>query len=121
MRHKSSGITLIGWLFLLVPVAIMGYCVIRLTPIYLNYMKVSKAISQTATEYAGQQQLAERSMRASLARRFDIDTIYYPPVNSVQITKEGAGWVLRSNYEDVVPLFGGLSLLVQFDKQVAVE
>jgi hypothetical protein len=32
---------MIGWLVLMVPIAIVAYGVIRLVPIYLNYMRVS--------------------------------------------------------------------------------
>ena len=53
MRQRQQGITFIGWLFLLIPVAIVGYCVIRLTPVYLNAMKVSKALHETASEFKG--------------------------------------------------------------------
>ena len=40
---RQRGITFIGWLFLLMPVAIVVYGGIRLAPVYLNYMKVAKA------------------------------------------------------------------------------
>ena len=53
MRARQKGITFIGWLFLLVPVAIVGYSGIRLAPKYLTYMKVTKALKQTAAEYTG--------------------------------------------------------------------
>ena len=44
MHSRQAGITFIGWLFLLVPVAIVGYAGIRLLPVYLTYMKVAKAV-----------------------------------------------------------------------------
>ena len=50
MRHSQRGITFIGWLVLLVPVAIVVYAGIRLAPIYLNYMRVAKSLSETASE-----------------------------------------------------------------------
>ena len=50
MRHSQRGITFIGWLFLLVPVAIVVYAGIRLTPIYLNYMRVAKSLTGLASE-----------------------------------------------------------------------
>jgi len=71
MRRRQNGITFIGWLFLLLPVAIVGYAVIRLTPVYLNYMKVSKSLNQTASEFkddaAGQ--LNQKEVRDALQRR----------------------------------------------------
>ena len=42
MRQRQRGITFIGWIVLLIPVAIVGYALIRVAPVYLNYMKVAK-------------------------------------------------------------------------------
>ena len=38
--RKQRGVTMIGWIFLLVPVAIVLYAGIRVGPEYLNYYKV---------------------------------------------------------------------------------
>lgn len=121
MRTRQKGITLIGWLFLLVPVAIVGYSVIRLTPVYLNYMKVAKAMNQTAEEFAGEEQINPTAIQRSLQRQFTIDSVDYPGVDAIQVQRNGTEWSLRANYEDVVPLFAGISLLVRFDKSAAVK
>lgn len=121
MRQRQTGITFIGWLFLLVPVAIIGYCVIRLTPVYLNSMKVSKALQQTAVDFKGEDQLSPQSVRVALEKRFDVDAIDFPNVKTVEIKREGDQWVMISNYEDKVSLFKNISLLVQFDKRAVIE
>ena len=43
MMRKQRGVTMIGWIFLLVPVAIVLYAGIRVAPEYLNYYKVVTA------------------------------------------------------------------------------
>jgi hypothetical protein len=121
MRNRQAGITLIGWCLLLIPVAIVGYAGIRLTPLYLNYMKVSKALSQTASENKGEDQLNPAAVRVAMQKRFDIDSIDYPTVADVTVSRDGQQWVLEANYEDTVKLFGGISLLVHFDKRAVVE
>jgi len=121
MRRRQAGITFIGWLFLMVPVAIVGYCVIRLTPVYLNSMKVSKALKETAGDFKGEEQINPTAVRVALEKRFDVDSIDFPDVKSVLIARDGTQWVLTSNYEDKVALFKNISLLVQFDKRAVVE
>ena len=37
MRNYQRGMTVLGWMLLLIPVAIIGYAGIRVAPIYLNY------------------------------------------------------------------------------------
>ena len=46
MRHRQRGITVLGWIVLLVPVALVGYVVIRAVPVYLKYSNFSRAIAQ---------------------------------------------------------------------------
>ena len=45
-RNRQLGVTALGWLILLTPFAIVIYAGIRLAPVYLNYMKVAKAIDK---------------------------------------------------------------------------
>lgn len=121
MRSRQAGITFIGWLFLLAPVALVAYAGIRLAPVYLNYLKVAKALEQTATENVGEAQLNVEAVRRALSRRFDIDGVTFPNSRSVTVTRDGGNWVLAADYEDIVPMFGGVSLLVHFDKRAVVE
>lgn len=121
MRTRQNGITLIGWIVLLVPVAIVGYAAIRLTPVYLNYMKVAKALDTIAEENAGSEQVNPAAVRVALEKQFDIDAINYPPVSAVLVARDGQKWVLTANYEDIVPMFADVSLLVKFDKRAVVE
>jgi hypothetical protein len=121
MRSRQAGITFIGWVFLLIPVAIVGYAAIRLTPVYLNAMKVSKALKQTAAENKGESLINPVAVRNSLDKRFDIEGVNFPKVSDVQISRVGNDTTLSIAYEDAVPLFAGISLLVQFDESAVVE
>jgi hypothetical protein len=51
MRSKQTGVTLIGWIILLIPIGICVYAGIRLTPVYLNYMKVARTLEQVRSEF----------------------------------------------------------------------
>ncbi|MFI4905311.1 MAG: DUF4845 domain-containing protein [Steroidobacteraceae bacterium] len=121
MRHTQRGITFIGWLVLLVPVAIIVYAGIRLTPIYLNYMRVAKSLSETVSEVKAADSTNAQAMRVSLAKHFDIEGITHPTAQDVDIHRENEHWVAVIDYEDLAPLFANISLLVQFHKQVEVH
>ena len=119
MRSRQTGVTFIGWLFLLTPFAIVLYGRIRLAPIYLNYMKVVKAMDQAGSELkAGGAD--PRSIRAAIDRHFEIDMVEYPTTKDMKITREGGSWVVESSYDDDAPLFGNVSLHVTFDKTVRI-
>jgi len=74
MRNRQLGVTAVGWLVLLTPVAIVGYAGIRLTPVYLNYMKVAKAMDQAGSELktGGAN---PQSIRNTIDKHFDIDMV----------------------------------------------
>ena len=118
MRNRQLGVTAIGWLFLLTPVAIVVYAGIRLTPVYLNYMKVVKAMDQAGNELkAG---VNPQSIRTTIDKHFEIDMVDYPTTKDMKITKDGASWIVESQYDDEAPLFANLSLHVTFDKKVKI-
>ena len=75
MFRQQRGVTFIGWLFLLIPLAIVGYVAIRLVPIYLNYMRVAHSLDQTATEMKVEEgaTLTPVLIRANIAKHFDIE------------------------------------------------
>ena len=121
MRAKQRGITFIGWIILLIPVAIVGYALIRTVPVYLNYMKVSKALEQIASESKGDEQVSVQALRNSLEKHFDIDNVSYPKVDQISFVRDGKSWVAESHYEDVTPLFANVSILLKFDKRVTLN
>ena len=81
----------------------------------------SKALKETATEFKGDEQINQAAVRVALEKRFDVDSIDFPGLDSVKIAREGENWVMTSNYEDTVKLFKNISLLVQFDKRAVIE
>lgn len=117
MRNRQRGVTLIGWLFLLAPMAIVIYAGIRVAPIYLNYMKVNKALNQVASEFHGGGG-SPSAIQTTLDKHFEIDMVNYPTVKDIKITRDGAGWLVEAAYDDEAPLFDNISLHVSFDKSV---
>lgn len=119
MRNRQLGVTAIGWLFLLTPVAIVVYAGIRLAPVYLNYMKVVKAMDQAGNELKSGG-INPQTIRATIDKHFEIDMVDYPTTRDMKITKDGAAWLVESQYDDDAPLFANLSLHVTFDKTVKI-
>ncbi|HEX4024585.1 MAG TPA: DUF4845 domain-containing protein [Steroidobacteraceae bacterium] len=118
MRHRQRGVTFLGWLILLIPVAVVVYAGIRLTPIYLNYMRVAKSLDRLTQQQQDDGTITAQSLRAALDRSFDIETIEYPTTKDIDIHRDGDHWVAVADYQDMAPLFGDLSLQVQFHKEV---
>jgi hypothetical protein len=116
MRFRQRGVTFLGWLFLLTPLALVGYAAVRLAPVYLNYMKVVRALNLVASDAAGNTD--PKSIRTTIDKHFEIDMVDYPTSKDIKVTKSGNGWDVEASYDDEAPLFANISLHVVFDKTV---
>jgi len=119
--RRQRGVTMIGWVFLLTPVAIVLYAGIRVGPEYLNYYKVVQALKTTATQLKSDEALSPASIRSALERRFDTGYIDEPKVSEIEIAKGDAGWQMTADYEKAVPMFGNLFLLMEFKQTVVIN
>ena len=120
MRKQQRGVTAIGWLILLVPIAIVFYAGIRVSPLYLNYMKVVHSLDAIASEASNEGQTAD-GLRSSLGRHFQIESVDYPDIKDVKITRVDSVWQLEANYDDQSPLFANIAILITFDKIVKLK
>jgi hypothetical protein len=120
MRKHQRGITLIGWLILLVPVAIVFYAGIRLAPIYLNYQKVVHSMNAVAGEEANESANVS-GLRRAVEKHFEIESVDYPDVKDLKIQRADKTWSIEMSYDDQAPLFANIAILVTFDKIVKLK
>jgi hypothetical protein len=121
MHSKQRGVTVIGWLFLLIPIAILGYALLRLAPVYLNYMKVSRSMNQLVSEMHSLDTSSAALIRSSLEKHLDVESVDYPGIKDFDIRRDGSVWIVQTTYEETAPLFSNISLVVAFDKTVQIQ
>lgn len=117
MRSRQRGATALGMITI---VAILGfglYGVIRLFPLYMEYMAVTRAMTQTAKENAGG---SPQDLRNSLIRRWTIEDIKSIQPANIDIKKAPTGYTMRAWYRAEAPFVSNVSLVVDFDKTVNV-
>jgi hypothetical protein len=120
--RRQRGVTMIGWIFLLVPVAIVVYAGIRVVPEYLAYYKVVEALKETATQLKSDETLDAKTISNSLQRRFDTGYVDAVAPKDIVLARNDDGiWTMTADYEETVPLFGNLALLMGFNKTVAIQ
>jgi hypothetical protein len=108
-------------LFLLIPIAIVGYAGIRLTPLYLNYMKVARSLEQLQDSTSSSDVATAGAVRYALERYFDIEGIDFPRLEDVAIRRNEGQWTIDASYEDSAPLFANIAITVEFSKSVTLE
>ena len=75
--HRQAGMTTLGMVILVIFVGTFAFAAIRLTPVYLNYMKVAGVVSGVHEEFDSNNP-TRAAIRSSIARRFDIDSVCLP-------------------------------------------
>ncbi len=118
MKRTQRGVTMIGWICLLIPVAIVGYSAIRLIPVYLNYTKIARSMEQLGQESRASD--SQRNLRFALEKRLDIEQVEFPEAKDFTIRRDGQSWVVEIEYEDGAPLLSNISLAAKFAKSVRI-
>ena len=120
MQHRQRGMTMIGIILVVIVVGAWVYAGIRLTPKYLEYMRVASTLEKVGDEFESNPGTTEFMLRKAIERHFDIEMVEVVTANDIEISKEGGEFTMRAAYDDTVPLAGNVSFLVEFDKSVTV-
>ena len=119
-KHRQAGMTTLGLIILVSFVGIFAFAGIRLTPIYLNYMKIAGVVSGVQKEFDGAN--ASRSaIRGSISRRFDIESVGVIEAKDVKVTQVEGGYEVAATYSHKTPFIANLSFVVDFDDRVLVR
>ena len=121
MQHRQRGMTLLGILVLVVVVGSWVYAGIRVTPKYLEYMRIAATLEKVRDEFDANPGSTEFMLRKAIERHFDIEMVEVISANDIEISKDGGAFNMRAYYDDTVPLAGNISFLLEFDKSVVVN
>ena len=121
MRNRQQGMTAIGMLVLAAILGLVGFAALRLTPIYLEHMKVLQILSDVKVELDGQETSLAR-LRASIDNRLNIESVYGLKVKDFKITKTSVsgGYVVQAKYDRRTNYVANIYLLAEFDDTVEI-
>ncbi len=122
MKSKQSGITLIGFLIIIVVVGFLAYMAMRLLPSYSEYMGVTKAMNQIATEGTNGKTLNDisRSLMFKLGFQYVDDSTVKP--SDITIKRDAGGSSqLQVTYDKQVPFMYNIDFLMHFSKTVPLQ
>jgi len=119
-RRHQAGMTTLGLIILVAFVGMFAFAGIRLTPVYLNYMKVVGVVEGVVTEFDGQKP-TRQAMRTSISRRFDVESVSVITAREVTVTAVDGGFEVSAVYDHTSPFIGNISFTVHFDKTELVR
>lgn len=120
MARQQAGITTLGAIILVVFVGMFAFAAIRLTPVYLNYMKVVGVIDGVYAEFDGQK-ATRQIIRKSLSRRFDVDSVGVITYRDVKVTLVDGGLEVKAEYDHTAPFIYNVSFTVHFNKTALIR
>ncbi len=120
LPRQQQGMTMLGLVFLICFIGVFAFGVIRLTPLYLNYMKVIGVVDGVVAEFDGQSANA-MAIRRSIGRRFDVESVSEIVAKEVKVTPVDGGLQVSAVYNHSTPFIGNISFTVHFDKTEVVR
>ena len=120
LRQRQGGMTTLGLIILVAFVGLFAFAGIRLTPIYLNYMKVVGVVDGVREEFDGTGATSS-AIRSSIIRRFDIESVSVITAKDIKVTKVDGGHEVAATYSHKAPFIANVSFVVDFDKRVLVR
>ena len=123
MRNRQSGMTFLGLLVLIVVVGSWVYAAMRITPLYLNYMKIAGTLEKVRDEYDSDPGTTETLLRNAVMRHFDIEMVNEEvfTFRDVVIKQQGGTFVVTAAYEHTAPFVANIYFLVDFNKTVEIQ
>lgn len=118
--RRQKGGTTIGFIILASFIALFAFAAIRLTPAYLNYIKVAGIVDGVRKEFDGQN--ASRSdIRKSIGRRFSVESVTVIEPRQITVTPDSAGFLVEATYDHTTPFIANISFTVHFSTSAQVR
>jgi len=113
MRRKQFGIGLVGLMLGVGIVIVIALIAMKLTPSYLEFFSIKKAVNALALESRGGASVAE--IRKNFDKRAIIDVIESVKGSDLEVTKDSGGVVISASYRKEIPLFANLGIYIEFN------
>ena len=122
MKTQQSGVTLVGFLVILLVVGFFGYMAMKLVPSYTEYMGVVKAMNGIASSGTSGRSLDE--IRRDLLKKMDFQYVDDATVKPTDITisrDSGGTSELHVAYDKDIPFMYNIDFLLHFEKTVPLQ
>jgi hypothetical protein len=118
--RSQRGMTTLGLIFLVGFVGVFVFAIMRLTPIYLNYLKVAGVVNGVFDEFDSQNP-TRGAIRLSISRRFGVESVDVLHYKDVKVQAVDGGFEVQAKYDHTSPFIANVYFTVKFDKTVIVR
>ncbi len=120
MPRKQQGMTAIGFVILALIVALIGFAGLKLTPIYLEQMKIVSTLKDVKKDLDGQN-ASIQEIRSGINKRLVIEMVTSVKAKDFKIKKTEVGYDVRIQYENRTQYVANLYLVAVFNEAVEIR
>lgn len=114
MKRTQSGMTLIGFIFVLATVGVFIYVGMKVIPMYTEYYGVRQAMKGLSLE-PGINNASPDRIRSLFFRRLYVNYSENVTEKNLKIERMAGGWKMTVYYEVRKPLIANLDVVGKFD------
>lgn len=121
MKSRQSGITLIGFVIVLLVLGFFAFMGMKLVPSYIEYFGVKKAMTQIATSGPNTQDLdsIRRDLMFKMGFQYVDDATIQP--KDITLDRENNGAVLHVEYDKQIHFIYNIDFLLHFENSVQLR
>jgi hypothetical protein len=119
MKSRQSGITLIGFVIVLLVLGFFAFMAMKLVPSYIEYFGVKKAMTQIATSGAADLDTMRRDLMFKMSFQYVDDATIKP--KDITLDRSNNGAVLHVVYDKTIPFLYNISFLLHFENAVQLH
>ena len=108
-QRAERGLSMIGFLFVLVVLALCAVLAMKIVPTVSEYASIKKAITNAAASGT-----SARDIQVSFDKQRDVNYIESVSGKDLEITKTADGFEVSVAYEKRIPLVGPASLVIDY-------
>ncbi len=113
MQQSQRGLSLVGFIFVLVAGGALAMIAIRAVPAHTEYFSIVRILKEVAKEVGSNG--TKSQVATAFDRRAQIDDITAVRGSDVRVSREGGKTVLSVEYEKRQTLFRHMSILFDFN------
>lgn len=114
MQRTQRGMTLLGFLLVLIVVGFFAYVAMRLVPMYTEYYAVKQSLKGLQQE-PGIANKDPGAIEDLFFRRLYINYSENVKPDNVKLVRDGSNWKMNVNYEVRRPMIGNIDVVGKFD------
>lgn len=114
LRSKQTGLGLLPMAVILSVGGLLGLCVLRLAPVYLDHVTI-RQIVKNAAEDPESRKMTASEIRKSMQGAFITNRVETIALRDIKFTTERNMIIMDANYEVRVPLVYNIDAVVKFE------